>query len=147
MMDRNTLRAALHAHQQAALDVLERGSLCIDAGVDAVVAALDPLRAELAQVLNAYQTFKHDGIFDPAVASGDPDRMALGRAMKVECIAAGETFRTHLRRWKEPEIRADWPNYRVSVRLTMGQLRRHIDHERAGILELIERTDVRDLAA
>jgi hypothetical protein len=137
-MEQTDLTAALVQHQRAAHVLLKQGAEAVSAGVAPTLAALPALRAEMAGVLNAYQTFKHDGIFNPAVASGDAERTTLGRAMKIECIAAGEVFRTHLSRWKAADIGADWDNYVIAMRLAAGQLRRHIDNERAGILRLIE---------
>ena len=137
-MEQDDLTAALQQHQRAAHVLLRQGADAVSAGVGPTLSALPALRAELAAVLNAYQTFKHEGIFDPAVASGDPERLALGRAMKIECIAAGEVFRSHLSRWKEADIGADWKNYTTAMRLAAGQLRRHIDNERDGILRLID---------
>lgn len=137
-MGQNDLTAALLQHQQAAHVLLKQGAEAVSAGLEPTLAALPELRARMAGVLNAYQMFKHDGIFNPAVTSGDAERSALGRAMKVECIAAGELFRSHLSRWKKADIAADWDNYVIAMRLAAGQLRRHIDNERAGILRLID---------
>ena len=131
-------KAALHEHQRAAYVLLKQGIQAVGAGLGPTLAALPALRAEMASVLNAYQGFKHDGIFNPAVASGDRERVALGHAMKIECIAAGEVFRSHLSRWKEADIGADWDGYKVATRLAAGQLIRHIDNERDGILRLID---------
>jgi hypothetical protein len=122
-------KAALREHQQAAHVLLKQGAQAVSAGLGPTLAALPALRAEMASRLNAYQVFKHDGIFNPAVASGDRERGALSHAMKIECIAAGEVFRSHLSRWKEADIGADWDGYKVAMRLAAGQLIRHIDKE------------------
>lgn len=134
MIDRDALRR----HQEAALGVLARGAACIADGQEAVLANKPQLRREMADVLDAYQRFKHDRIFDPAIRSGDEQRAALARHMKVGCIAAGEVFRAHGRQWKADAIVADWPRYKASARLTVNQLRRHIVTESEGIAELID---------
>ncbi len=124
----------LHDHQRRALDILARAAEALDGGLD---RARPDLRAEMGEVLRDYQIFKHEEIFDPAVASGNPERITLGRAMKIECIGAGEAFRTHLMRWKDDAIAAEPDNYRAAARLTLNALRRHIEREGEGITTLI----------
>jgi hypothetical protein len=136
-MDQDARLAALHDHQQAAFAILAEGAEVIERGPDAVIVAGIGLRQRLAAVLGAYQQFKHREIFDPAIASGDPERTALARAMKAECIGAGEVFRAHLGRWTADAVRGDWANYKVAARLTINGLRRHIAAEREGIPRLI----------
>ena len=136
-MTRSIDQAALRHHQEAALSVLSRGVACLEDGQAAVLAASPRLRQELADVLGAYQQFKHERVFDPAIASGDEQRSVLARHMKVGCIAAGEVFRAHMGRWSADDIAADWPRYKVAARLTANQLRRHIQNEGEGIAELI----------
>ena len=136
-MAESDLTPELRDHQNRALDVLRRGAACVEAGPDAVAASLVPLRAEMADALQRYQVFKHERIFDPAVASGNKTRSDLARAMKVECVAAGETFRAHQKRWRDSDVAADWATYKPAVRLTINQLRRHITRERDGIDALI----------
>ena len=137
-MEQTDRRAALQEHQRAAQLSLKKGVDAVRGGVGPTLAALPQRRAELAMVLNAYQAFKHDEIFNPAVTSGDPERASLGRAMKVQCIVAGEVFRSSLGHWKETDIVGSWANYKIVMRLAAGQLMRHIDNEREGILRLID---------
>ena len=127
----------LHRHQERALAVLARGTACIERGPDALLAADAEMRAELGTVLNGYQRFKHERIFDPAIASDDPERAMLARHMKVACISAGEVFRVHLMSWNPARIAAEWPDYTVAARLTTNQLHRHIRTEAEGIADLL----------
>jgi hypothetical protein len=136
-MDQQQLIAQLARHQEASLAVLADGVEAIETGQAAVLARSAELRARLAEALGGYQHFKHAHIFDPAIASDDPERVALARRMKVECIGAGEVFRQHMSRWSRESIETDWANYRPVARLTANQLRRHIMAERDGILQLI----------
>ncbi|MFS0771796.1 hypothetical protein [Sphingomonas sp. 1P08PE] len=133
-MDSNEPLDRLHDHQRRALDILARGAAALDAGLD---RERTDLRAEMADVLRDYQIFKHEEVFDPAVSSGSAERAMLGRAMKIECIAAGEAFRTHSMRWKDEAIVADPANYRAAARLTLNALRRHIEREGEGITLLL----------
>jgi hypothetical protein len=138
-MDKDRLTDTLAHHQDAALRLLVQGADVLAQGQAALLDHSAGLRAELMQVLGAYQLFKHDVIFDPAIASGDAERAALAREMKVHCIAAGEVFRTHMRQWTPARIAGEWPDYKVAARLTLSQLRRHITAERTGIAELLHR--------
>ncbi len=136
-MDHAISLSDLNDHQRRARDVLVRGAACVEAGPDAVAAQSSALRAEMAAVLGDYQVFKHERIFNPAMTNADPGLASLAREMKVECIAAGEAFRAHLQAWRVDDIRAAWSNYKPAVRLTINQLRRHIDREAEGITALL----------
>jgi hypothetical protein len=128
---------ALQRHQQTALTILSRCITALDQGPQAVLAASETLRRDLGEALGAYQQFKHQRIFDPAIESGDDVRATLGRHMKVSCIAAGEVFRAHMRQWTPERIENEWSSYQASARLTANQLRRHIVSEGEGIADLI----------
>ncbi len=134
-MDISNALARLHSHQRRALDLLVRGADALDSAAGDQQAL--SMRPDLAAVLRDYQIFKHEEIFDPAVASGGAERAALGRAMKVECIAAGETYRLHVQQWKPDAIAADPANYRAASRLTLNALRRHVEREGEGITLLL----------
>ncbi|MBJ6122468.1 hypothetical protein [Sphingomonas mollis] len=136
-MEQSSLLDRLHRHQRLAQDILTRGAACIDGGPDIALPAIAGLRAEMGQVLRDYQIFKHEEIFDPAVTSGSPDRIERARAMKIECIGAGESFRTHLVYWQHRDVTAEWEAYKASARLTINQLKRHIGKEEEGITALL----------
>ena len=138
-MDKDHSIDALRRHQDAALRLLAQGADVLAQGQEALLENSAGLRRELMQVLGAYQVFKHDVIFDPAIASGDAERAGLAREMKVHCIAAGEVFRAHMMQWTPARIAADWADYKAAARLTLNQLHRHIDVERTGIAELLNR--------
>ena len=129
--------AELRRLQEASLGVLARGVERLAEGREAMLAANAGLREEMNDVLFSYQRFKHERIFDPAITSGDPERAAWARHMKVICISAGEVFRTHMIKWNHDRIAADWDGYRVASRLTANQLRRHMMTEAEGIAELL----------
>ncbi len=82
-MDKDRSIDALRRHQDAALRLLAQGVEIFANGQEVPFENLTGLRWELVQVLGAYQVFKHDVIFDPAIASGDAERGALAREMKV----------------------------------------------------------------
>ena len=129
---------ALRRHQELALGILSRGVAALEQGPAATVAAAPQVRQELGDALRAYQIFKHERIFDPAIASGDEQRAQMGRHMKIACISAGEVFRAHLKRWDAAAIVADWARYKPAARLTANQLHRHIRTESDGIADLIQ---------
>jgi serine/threonine protein kinase HipA of HipAB toxin-antitoxin module len=131
----------LRVYQRRAFDLVDRANAILDEGKEAALIALPSLRGEIVEVLQAYQVFKHERIFDPAVLAGGDERTRLGRAMKIECIAAGETFRRHMTQWKDDDIARDWDNYRAAARLTLNALRRHLENERDGIETLLALLD------
>ena len=141
-MDQSAMLDQLRRHQGSALEVLSRGVRCLEGGKAELLASSDELRQQMGEALGAYQVFKHEMIFDPAIASADPERVALARRMKVACIRAGEVFRAHMGRWSAEQINTDWENYRPAARLTVKQLRRHISSEGEGIQVLISRYGV-----
>jgi hypothetical protein len=129
--------AGLQQHQHHVYRLLENGTTVLNAGSPPTLSVLLALRMEIAAALNAYQALKHNNIFDPAVASGSAQRATLGRAMKVECIVAGELFHNHLRRWNEANIQASWDDHIIALGLVLEQLRHHIEQERNGIRRLM----------
>jgi predicted membrane metal-binding protein len=139
MQAQNSLIDTLQHHLDAVMPLLARKAAMLDRGQAAMLAESADLRAQLQAVLGAYQVFKHDIIFDPAIRSNDAERTMLAREMKVNCIAAGEAFRRHVRQWTPEQIGQDWAGYVVAARLTLEQLHRHIDAERSGITELLRR--------
>lgn len=141
-MTRDDALAALQRHQSAALSDLTAATDAMDGDRDAFLARQPAMRARMSAILGAYQAFKHDGVFDPGIASVDPERSADARAMKVACIAASETFRRHMSEWPPTRIAAEWPSYKAAARLTANQLRRHIQNEAEGVRGLIERYGV-----
>ncbi len=124
-------------HQRTVLRLADRFHAMLDTGAEAASRPLPDLHREMAAALRDYQLFKHERIFDPAVADGGAETTRLGRAMKMECIAAGEVFRSHVQQWKADRIAADWPRYRTAARLTLNALRRHLENERDGIETLL----------
>ena len=127
----------LRRHQERVLDVLRRGVAAVDDGPATMLPSNAGLRAEMADALGGYQRFKHGHIFDPAIASGDRQRVVLARHMKISCISAGEVFRVHMAHWTPERIAADWPGYKAASRLTANQLRRHVVTEAEGIADLL----------
>ncbi len=139
MQDQNSLSDTLHYHLEAVLPLLARKAAAMNLGQAAALAECVDLRVRMQAALGAYQVFKHDVIFDPAIRSGDAERAMLAREMKVNCIAVGEAFRRHIRQWTPGHIQQDWAGYEGAARLTLAQLHRHIDAERSGITELLHR--------
>jgi len=96
-------------------------------------AAMAHARAALADILGAYQRVKHEGIFDPAIRSGDERRAQTARRMKIACIAAGEDVRSYVRRWQAVHGHEHWSEYRLSTLTMLTRLRDHLDTERQAL--------------
>jgi len=139
MQNQNSLSDTLHRHLGAVLPLLARKAGALDRGQATVLAECVDLRVRMRAALCAYQVFKHDVIFDPAVRSNDVERAMLAREMKVNCIAAGEAFRRHIKQWRPEHIQHDWARYEGAAQLTLDRLHGHIDVERLGIAKLLHR--------
>jgi len=139
MQNQNSLSNAVYHHLDAVLPLLARKAAALDRGQAAVLAECVDLRVQMRAALGAYQAFKHDVIFDPAIRSNDVERAMLAREMKVNCIAAGEAFRRHIMQWTPEHIQHDWAKYEGAAQLALERLQQHIDAERSGITELLHR--------
>ncbi len=131
----------LHDHQRRVLDQLVRMAACLNAPREEAMERMPPIRAALTDALRAYQLFKHETVFDPAVASGVEPRAGLGRSMKIECIAAGEMFRMHIMRCNAGATADDsWADHQAESRLTLNAMRRHVETEAEGVERLVMMT-------
>lgn len=91
---------------------------------------LGKMRWELARLLSAYEIFKHTRIFDPALASGDANRAAAARRMKIACIALGEDFRAHCTTWSCSGTLQQWSHYRLHALDLLRRLREQMLSDR-----------------
>lgn len=131
-----------HDHQTRALATISLAKSLIETPYDRYdAAAMAQVRRDLSSTLSAYQVLKHEGIFNPAIASGDDGRASQARQMKIACIAAGEEFRHYLTTWAQAEGHARWAEYRLSTLNMVKRLRDHLETERDALdaLEIMER--------
>lgn len=127
----------LRHHQDAILAHVDRAT---DFALLDPVYARGPLakaRWEMARMLRAYQLFKHTEIFDPAIACGLPHQRQAAQAMKEDCLAAGEAYWAHTRRWSSEDIACRWEDYRPAMLAMAGQIRSHVTRERANLALLL----------
>lgn len=107
------------------------------------VAACNELaqrRWETMRLLREYQLFKHHEIFDPAIASGDRARIIAATAMKERCVAAGDDFAAHVRRWSGTALERDWAAYEAALLRMTGAIGRHVVRERREVEALLRGT-------
>lgn len=127
-------------HQDGIL-ALMRGAepLLTDPGLRDV-AALARTRWALMRALTAYGLFKHNEIFDPAIARrllGEADRATR---MKQACVAMGQDFRDYVGKWSGTDVAGEWARYQPAALAMMARLRQHLARERAEIEGLLART-------
>lgn len=118
----------LDTHQAAMLSSIARAAELLECDV-AGVRACRHIEGDLADTLRSYQSFKHGEIFDPAITSGSPSREAAGRRLKQDCLAGGDGFRSHVRRWRAADLVAEWPNLQPAMLAMMRHLRDHVRAE------------------
>ena len=93
-MTRDQKLDQLRRHQDAATDILTRGVACLEDGPDRLLASAPGLRAELSDTLGAYQSFKHAEVFDPALASDDPERRAAHQGSRPSVKSGSSSARS-----------------------------------------------------
>lgn len=133
-MSTTDLFARCHDHQAHALAGISLTKSLIETSFEAYdPGAMAAARGVLSETLTSYQQLKHEGIFNPAIVSGDPARAERARTMKVACIAAGEEYRHFVQTWTGVSGHARWPEYRLSTLNLIKRLRDHIDTERQAL--------------
>ncbi len=103
----------------------------------AAVPAIEAERPAMLRDLLGYQQFKHQHIFDPAIASAHPLRALAARKLKMSCIAAGEAYRRHVRHWPAKAMLADWPAYAAAMDAICTMLETHLTQERVMVAMLL----------
>lgn len=103
--------------------------------------AVQRLRWELGRHLRAYQLFKHNELFDPAIASGRLVDADNARAMKARCTAAGESYRAFMLEWSGRDAASEWPAFEGSWHDIAAGLRAHLTQERRDITRALDRIE------
>ncbi|WP_425230878.1 hypothetical protein [Sphingomonas sp.] len=128
----------LHRHQENILAIMRGAEPLLRDSALRDVAALARARWALMRALGEYQLFKHNEIFDPAIA-----RDLLGSALKAErmkraCIAMGDEFRGYVTKWSGRDVAGDWVAYEPAALQIIARLRAHIARERTEVAELLD---------
>ena len=134
---RESILTRLRQHQEAILSIM-RGAepLLTDPGLRDP-AQLSRARWALVRALTAYQLFKHQEVFDPAIARRVLGEAARAERMKQACTAMGEEFRGYVAKWSATDISGEWAAYQPAALKMMARLRAHIERERAEITALL----------
>ncbi|WP_419825373.1 hypothetical protein [Sphingomonas sp.] len=91
----------------------------------------------MVRLLREYQLFKHGEIFDPTIAGGTARQVALARELKARCIAAGERYAEHSKRWSMTDVAGEWPDYKLALHAIIDALRDHMRDEREAVALLL----------
>ena len=137
-MNKGSVLMRLDAHQEAVLAIV-RGAepLLRDASLRDV-AALARLRWALMRALTAYQHFKHNEIFDPAIARRLSIEAATATRMKRACLAMSEAFRDYVATWSARDVAGEWAAYQPAALAMIDRLKAHVARERSEIAALVE---------
>lgn len=135
-MDRARALAALGEHQSTIAALLRQSRERLDLDQAANAASLAALRWQLMRALRAYQLFKHRVIFDPAAKSGNAAEALRAAAMKERCLAIGEVFTEHVKRWSDGRAIAAWPDYVAAASTLVDQIADHLERESAEVRAL-----------
>lgn len=91
--------ARLHQHQEGVLAIMREAEPMLTDPLLGDVAGLARLRWTLMRALNAYQLFKHQTFFAPAIANRSLGEAHRAERMKRACTAMAEEFRGHVSKW------------------------------------------------
>lgn len=123
-------------HRGIGHDLAEGQRLLIDADT-CRLKALCLVRWQLIRRLRAFQLFKHTHLFDPLIAAGPPMRRLQATELKRRCLAMGDLYAVHVRRWTLSAAADDWPAYRRDADAMARRIRRHLADEAGGIRLLL----------
>lgn len=125
-------------------DQIVRGIALMDrlvaAGAHELHAA-QRLRWELGRHLRGYQLFKHNELFDPAIASGRLIDADHARVMKARCTAAGEAYRAFMLDWSGRDAASEWDAFANAWQKMAVRLREHLAQERSEIARSLEQVE------
>lgn len=103
--------------------------------------AAQRLRWELGRHLRAYQLFKHNELFDPAIAAGRLVDADHARTMKARCTTAGEAYRAFMLEWSGRDAASEWDAFADAWRAMAARLREHLAQEKSEIARSLEQVE------
>lgn len=138
-MNERGLLARLHQHQDGILAIMRGAEPLLRDPTLRDVAGLVRARWAVMRALTAYQLFKHQEIFDPAIQGRLLGGVERAERMKRACVAISEDFRGYVSKWSGSDVSGEWAAYQPSALAMLQRLRDHIARERADVAHLLER--------
>ncbi len=136
-MTSHALLTRLDQLQSETLAVLDRANRLVYGEPADARDGLALVRRELIGALREYQAFKHERLFDPAIASDSLSLAEAGRRLKADCIGGGEAFHRYLRQWSDKDLMVEWPAFKLATTEVGRKLRDQIAVEGAQIRSLL----------
>lgn len=129
--------ARIDAHQHAIRNLITAARLHPDRPPGEATPDLLTLRTRMLTAMRAYQAFKHEAVFDPAIAAAHPLRAVTARRLKTSCVMASEAYRLHTTRWPAPRIADEWEDYAQAMDAVCTAIETHLVQERLMVAMLL----------
>lgn len=114
-----------HDQRDGVISTLNRARPLLNMGYVEAWSTLFQMRKDLAARMQAFQTFKHQKLFNPLIGEGKQQRM-IAEQLKADCIKLGADYLDFQRRWSGANVEACWPEYRLSAIAMMTTIRKAI---------------------
>ncbi len=117
--------------------IIARAETCLRHPHQRDALTLAKLRWEVARAIGAYTLFKHHELFDPLVAHGTAEQARVAAEAKRACLAMGEQFQAHVRKWSGTPVADHWDEYKPATVAILAKLRAHFDTERQVVASML----------
>jgi hypothetical protein len=108
---------------------MQQASSLLDSDGSADATTLAMLRWQYVRLLTEFDTFKHREIFEPALRSASPDKVALASQLQAHCVEMGQAFRAYVLEWSAVDKHAHWDRYHAAAITIIKRLQEHFDRE------------------
>lgn len=136
-MKGRSLLDRLVEHQNGVREIFARAEACLRHPHQRDALTLAKLRWEVARAIGAYTLFKHHELFDPLVTHGNAEQARVAAEAKRVCLAMGEQFHAHVRKWSGTPVAEHWDDYKPAAVAIMAKLRVHFDTERQVVASML----------
>lgn len=137
-MTKAVLLARLHRHQDNILAMMRTAEPLLRNASLRDVPALSRARWALMRALTEYQLFKHNEIFDPAIAGAVLGSAQRADRLKRACITVGDEYRAYATKWGGADIEGVWSVYQPAALQMIARLRDHLAREREDCAALLD---------
>lgn len=114
-----------HDHRDGVVSVLNRARPLLNLEYNEAWTALVRMRGDLSAAMQAFQTFKHQKLFNPLLDEANVQRL-IAAELKAACIKLGAEYAAFRRRWTNANVQTYWPEYRLAAISMMTAIRKGI---------------------
>jgi hypothetical protein len=114
-----------HDHRDGVVSILNRARPLLNLGYYEAWPALVRMRGDLSAAMQAFQTFKHQKLFNPLLDGASVQRL-IAAELKTDCIKLGAEYAAFRRQWTNANVQVYWPEYRLAAISIMTTIRKGI---------------------